>query len=87
MIFTRKLLLPRIQRKKDAKLEKFVVQNINKELKSAKSDYNLIQMQYFFEGAYYDRGKRKALISQIEKMTGHHRTNEGIPGDKSGSIY
>lgn len=67
MKFIRKLLLPRIQRKEDTKLEKFVVQNINKELKNAKSDYNLVQMQYFFESVYFDQNRRKALLSQIKK--------------------
>ena len=67
MRFTKKLLLPRIQRRKDAKLEKFVVQNINKELKSAKNGYNLVQMQYFFESVFYYRDRRMALLSQIKK--------------------
>lgn len=69
MRITKKLLLPRIKRKRDAKLEKFVVQNINKELKNAKNDYDLVQMQYFLESVYYDQNIRKALLSQIKKAT------------------
>lgn len=69
MRMTRKILLPRIQRRKDAKLAKFVVHNINNELKSAKKDYNLVQMQYFFESVYDSRENRKACLSQIKKAT------------------
>jgi hypothetical protein len=62
---TRKLLLPRIKRKNDEKLEKFVVANINKELKNDDGHCDVIQMQYFFESAFYDRPKNRQLLEKI----------------------
>lgn len=60
MRMTRKLLLPRIKRHKNLKLEKFIVDNINKELKNPENKdehFDFIQMQYFFESAFFDLQK------------------------------
>ncbi|HOW60651.1 MAG TPA: hypothetical protein P5548_00960 [Candidatus Moranbacteria bacterium] len=65
MRFTKKLLLPRIQRRENAKLEKFVVKSINKELKSVNLDYNLVQMQYFFESVFLNKSERKKFLKKI----------------------
>ncbi len=55
MKFTKKMLLPRIKRQQNNKLENFIVSNINKELakiKDADCNYDFIQMQYFFESVF-----------------------------------
>lgn len=65
MKITRELLLPRIRRRNDEKLEKFVVANINKELKDDDGHYDLVQMQYFFESVFYDRPKVKQFLEKI----------------------
>lgn len=65
MIITRELLLPRIRRRNDEKLERFIVANINKELKNDDGHCDLIQMQYFLEGAFYDRPKVRQFLEKI----------------------
>jgi hypothetical protein len=57
MRFTKKLLLPRIQKQKNNKLEKFIVSNVNKEINNPENKdehFDFIQMQYFFESAFFD---------------------------------
>ena len=69
MRITRELLLPRIKRKNDEKLEKFIVANINKELKNPKNrneHFDFVQMQYFFESAFYDKPKIRQLLNKIK---------------------
>jgi len=53
------MLLPRFRRLQNPELEKFIISNINKELTEIKNDehYDLIQMQYFLESAFYDKDK------------------------------
>lgn len=69
MKMTKKLLLPRIKRKNDEKLEKFIIANINKELKNPKNKdehFDLMQIQYFFESAFYDRSKIRQLLNKLK---------------------
>jgi len=69
---TTKLLLPRIKRQKNIKLEKFIVAQINKELRNPENkdgDFDFIQMQYFFESAFFNlqnRTMQKILNGRIE---------------------
>lgn len=52
------MLLPRITRQQNSKLEDFIIREINKELAKIKNkacNYDLIQMQYFFESAFQDK--------------------------------
>lgn len=65
MRITRELLLPRIRRRNDEKLERFIVANINKELKNDDGHCDIMQMQYFFESAFYDRPKIRQLLEKI----------------------
>jgi len=72
MRMTTKLLLPRIKRQKNIKLEKFIVAQINKELRNPENkdgDFDFIQMQYFFESAFFNlqnRTMQKILNGRIE---------------------
>jgi hypothetical protein len=55
MKFTKEMLLPRFRKQQNPKLEKFIVSNINNELKKIKNkdcNYDLVQMQYFFESVF-----------------------------------
>lgn len=57
MRMMRKMLLPRIKRQNNLKLEKFIVAEINKELKKSENKdgyFDLIQMQFFFESVFFD---------------------------------
>ncbi|KKQ52064.1 MAG: hypothetical protein US70_C0011G0016 [Parcubacteria group bacterium GW2011_GWD2_38_11] len=54
------MLLPRIKRQQNNKLESFIVSNINKELAEIKykdCHYDFIQMQYFLESSFCDKEK------------------------------
>lgn len=56
MKFTKEMLLPRFTRQQNPKLEEFIIRKINKELTEIKNkgnNYDLVQMQYFFEFAFY----------------------------------
>lgn len=69
MRFTKKLLLTRIKREHDSKLETFVVSQINKELKNIKEIdefYDLVQMQYFFLEMYQNEGRREDLLRRLQ---------------------
>lgn len=71
MKFAKKLLLPRIKRENNPKLESFVVSQINKELESIKESdefYDLVQMQYFFLEMYQSKGRREELIKAISRL-------------------
>ena len=49
------MLLPRIVRQQNPKLERFIIININIELDKIKNKdyhYDLVQMQYFFESVF-----------------------------------
>lgn len=48
-------------------MKEFIVKNINKELKNANSDYNLVQMQYFLESVFDNEKRKKALLKQITR--------------------
>jgi hypothetical protein len=65
MRFSSELLLPRIKRRGDKKLENFIVRNINNELKNDVG-CDLIQMQYFLESVFDDRGGRQELLKKLE---------------------
>ena len=52
------MLLPRFRRQHNSGLEKFIVNNINKELAKIKDKdyhYDLIQIQYFLESVFQSR--------------------------------
>lgn len=60
MKFTKNMLLPKFRRQQNPELEKFIVREINKEFSKIKNEddnYDLIQMQYFLESAFYDKDK------------------------------
>lgn len=71
MRFSKKLLLPRIKRENNPKLESFVVSQINKELKKIQENdefYDLVQMQYFFLEMYQNRGRREDLLKRLQAL-------------------
>jgi tRNA A37 N6-isopentenylltransferase MiaA len=69
MKFSKEYLLPRIKRRNDTELEKFIVNEINKELENLKNTdrhYDLVQMQHFLESAFDDRDKREELLRKLK---------------------
>lgn len=69
MRFSKENLLPRIRRRKDDELEKFLVSEINKELEKLKNtdeDYDLIQMQYFLESVFDSKDRRNEILKKLQ---------------------
>ena len=69
MKFSKENLLPRIKRRSDDELEKFIVHEINKELEKLENTsehYDLIQMQYFLESAFDSRDRREELLKKLK---------------------
>ena len=67
MKFLSELLLPRIKRRGDKKLENFIVRNINKELKNDES-CDPVQMQYFLESVFDNKGRILEVLKKLEKV-------------------
>lgn len=64
------MLLPRIKRRNDQKLERFVILNINKEIELAEKCgecCDMVKLQYFFESAFDDRFKVN-MIGKIASL-------------------
>lgn len=57
--------MSKIKRRNNNKLEKFIVANINKEIKNSSGHCDFIQMQYFFESVFDDKTRRKSLLKRI----------------------
>lgn len=68
MKFSKENLLPRIKRRNDAELEKFIVNEINKELENTEEHYDPIQMQYFLESAFDSKGRREEILKKIKDI-------------------
>lgn len=69
MRFSKENLLPRIRRRKDGELEKFLVSEINKELEKPKNTdehYDLIQMQYFLESVFDSKDRRNEILKKLQ---------------------
>jgi len=69
MKFSKENLLPRIKRRDDAKLEEFIVDEVNKEiekLENTAEHYDLIQMQYFLESAFDSRDRKEELLKKLK---------------------
>lgn len=71
------LLLPRIKRKHNPKLEKFIISSINQEIENQSGHYDFIQMQYFLESVFEGRKRRKKMLKKIAILK-----NNGTPRDK-----
>lgn len=71
------LLLPRIKRRHNPKLEKFIISNINKEAKNQSGHCDFIQMQYFLESVFESRKRRKKILKKIARYK-----NNGTSRDK-----
>lgn len=69
MKFSKENLLPRIRRRKDDELEKFLVSELNKELEKLKNTdehYDLIQMQYFLESVFDSKDRRNEILKKLQ---------------------
>lgn len=69
MKFSKENLLPRIRRRNDHELEKFIVDEINKELENLKNTdehYDLIQMQYFLENVFDSKDRRNEILKKLQ---------------------
>jgi hypothetical protein len=69
MKFSKENLLPRIRRRNDNELEKFIVNEIDKELEKLKGTdeyYDLIQMQYFLESVFDSKDGRNEILKKFQ---------------------
>lgn len=69
MKFSKENLLPRIRRRKNDELEKFLISEINKELEKLKNTdehYDLIQMQYFLESVFDSKDRRNEILKKLQ---------------------